>query len=154
MEKIRKIISYILVILVLVSFIFYLSLCFIGAYYVGSYGSGKIKIYEFETKKENLEKELNRICNNSKNISCKDSVNYIGRTYKKSLIIRLNSKPVYILKLSGDTDYSDLHLIYINGKSNDDFGWFSIEKYNNIKLFEKEIIEPLSKKYERLEIEN
>ncbi|WP_264536683.1 hypothetical protein [Flavobacterium sp. N1736] len=149
----RKIINYSILTLIAGSFIFYLSLYFIGGYYVGSYGSGKIRIYQFETKKENLEQALNSICNDSKNISCKDSINYIGRTYKKSLIIKLNDKPVYILKLSGDSVYSDLHLIYINGKKNDDFGWFSIEKYKKVKLFEKEIIEPLSKKYEYEKLE-
>jgi hypothetical protein len=153
MGKIKKYISYILVTLVLGSFIFYLSLYFIGGYYVGSYGSGKIEIYEFATKKENLEKELNRICSVSKNISCKDSINYIGRTYKKSLVIKLNSQPIYILKLSGEANYSDLHLIYIDGKSNEDFGWFSIGKYKKVKLFEKEIIEPLSKKYKYEKLE-
>lgn len=153
MGKIKKYISYILVILALGSFIFYLSLYFIGGYYVGNYGSGKIKIYEFETKKENLEKELNRFCSVSKNISCKDSINYIGRTYKKSLVIKLNYQPIYILKLSGEANYSDLHLIYINGKSNDDFGWFSIEKYKKVKLFEKEIMEPLAKKYKYEKLE-
>lgn len=153
MEKMRKIIKYILLMFVFMSIIFYTSIYILGSYYIGSYGSGNIKIYEFDTKKDNLEKELNRICNVSKNISCTDSINYIGRTYKKQLVIKLKSKPIYIIKLSGEANYSDLHLIYINGKSSDDFGWFSIEKYKKVKLFEDIIIKPLSKKYKRVEFD-
>lgn len=151
MGKINIYIKYTFTILVLGCFIFYGSLYIIGGYYIGSYGTGKINIYEFETKKENLQYELNNMCNNLKNISCKDSINYIGRTDKKSLVIKIDEKSTYILKLSGNDNYSSFHLIYINGNTDDDFGLFSLEKYKKIKLFEETIIEPLSKKFKRIE---
>lgn len=54
---------------------------------------------------------------------------------------------------SYNQNHSRFNLIYINGKSDDDFWWFSIEKYKKVKLFEEAIIEPLSKKIERIELE-
>lgn len=46
-----------------------------------------------------------------------------------------------------------LNLYFINGKGNDDFGWFSNKKNMQIKLFEENVIKPLSIKFERIEVE-
>jgi len=38
----------------------------------------------------------------------------------------------------------------VNNKNNEDFGWFSFEKYNALKLYKKTIIKPLSEKYKHV----
>ena len=159
----KKILNYILIIIISLSLLYNLMMFSLTYFYFhrsGGGGSNEIKEYEFKTTTFNLKKEFKVICDKSTYLSYNDSAYYshsIDVNANTIQITKEGEKLVYFLILNEKADDKNPHiefsLYYINGKSNDDFGWFSIEKYNNVKLFEKEIIEPLAKKYERIEAE-
>ncbi|OXB04647.1 hypothetical protein [Flavobacterium pectinovorum] len=139
------------------------SISIVVLYWVGfallfSYGAGgpkRIEAYDFKTTEKNLRKELTTICSNSNYLSYKDTIDDNGftKTLVTIQITEESNKTVYDLRLwnMGSDEITSFYLYYINSRSSDYFGWFSFEKYKKVKLFEKEIIEPLSKKFERVE---
>lgn len=141
------------------------ALSMVVLYWVGfailfSYGAGgpkRIEAYEFKTTKKNLRQELKMICSNSNYLSYKDTIDDNGftKTLVTIQITEESNKTVYDLRLwnmgSEEINNTSFYLYYINSKSSDYFGWFSIEKYKKVKLFEETIIDPLSKKFERIE---
>ncbi|OXB04645.1 hypothetical protein [Flavobacterium pectinovorum] len=157
----KKILKYLLIILVSLCILY--NLIIFGLTYLYFHrpdpsGSDEIKEYEFKTTTSNLKKEFKMICDKSSHLSYKDSVYYQNENTGNANTIQITKegeKLVYFLTLNEKLDDKNLHatffLYYINGKSEDDFGWFSFEKHKKVKLFEKEIIEPLSKKYKKLE---
>ena len=123
-------------------------------YFYGAGGQGRIKNYQFGISTSIIKNEIFSICNKKSSISCKDSISDLGGGYKQKLIVIKIEKDSFIIKdAEGGDLYTSYNLISINGKIDDDFGWFSFEKHKNIKLFEKEIIEPLSKKYKYEKLE-
>lgn len=123
-------------------------LSFAILYSYGAGGQGRIKNYQFGISTNIIKNEIFSICNKKSSISCKDSISDLGGGYKQKIIIIKIEKDSFIIKdAEGGDLYTSYNLISINGKSDDDFGWFSIEKYKKVKLFEKEIMEPLAKKY-------
>jgi len=126
------------------------------SYGAGSGETGLIKAYEYKGEVKDIKTIFDRTFD-KRIIHIHDSIvdgDYRGTFDKRLLIINSEkSNMQYIIELPHNQASFYFYLIYINGKSNDDFGWLSIEKYNNVKLFEKEIIEPLAKKYERIEAE-
>lgn len=126
----------------------------------GAGGEGKIKEYEFKMTMEDFQKNIRLLCSELKCYSYKEKVDNVG--YKMTLttiqIVENSKKIIYYLESQDLSDGNDkkttVYLIYINGKKNDDFGLFSLERYKNVKLFEKVIIEPLSKKYKRSVVKN
>lgn len=143
------VIGYVLVNLIIYSFTY--------LYSHGAGGAGKIKEYEFKTTANDFKKELKLICDKSEYISFKDTIENEG--YDKTLItIQIEKKLekiIYFAELQElsekDNRHVTLYLVYINGQKNDDFSWFSLEKYKKLKLFEREVIEPLSSKYEKID---
>ena len=139
------------------------SISIVVLYWVGfallfSYGAGgpkRIEAYDFKTTEKNLRKELTTICSNSNYLSYKDTIDNNGftKTLVTIQITEENNKTVYDLRLwnMGSDEITSFYLYYINSRSSDYFGWFSFEKHKKVKLFEKEIIELLSKKFERVE---
>lgn len=140
------------------------ALYWIGFAILFSYGAGnsmeeKIEMYEFNTTVENFKDELQMISNKSIYLSYQVSV--YGDNSGNANTIRIftdGQKLTYFLKLNERQDDKDipvkLNLYFINGKGKDDFGWFSNEKYKKVKLFEETIIDPLSKKFERIEVKD
>ncbi len=169
MKKILKylIIGFFIVIMLYELFMFF----FVSLYFQSSGETGKIENYKFELSDMALWRYYYKIDKESKMISIHDSIkftqwgSYDGMHYYKDnlTIIKIKDgktfkETVYILSYPGEINISDkkklnggFFLIYINGKTNDDFGWFSWEKHKKVKLFEETIIEPLSDKYERIE---
>ncbi|WP_264536685.1 hypothetical protein [Flavobacterium sp. N1736] len=157
-----KLIKYLAIIIFTIFLIYITPIVFFGFLYsYGAGGTGKIEGYEFKTEPAKLRKELKMICDKSKYLSYKDTLESKSNNGFEEILITIrvvkDSKEIaYESKLNGFSDEKNgilLLLIYINDKSNDDFGWFSSEKYNKIKLFEKEIIEPLAKKYKYEKLE-
>lgn len=133
-------------------------LYWIGFAILFSYGAGgpkRIEAYEFKTTKKNLQQELKMICSNSNYLSYKDTIDDNGftKTLVTIQITEENNKTVYDLRLwnMGSDEITSFYLYYINSRSSDYFGWFSFEKHKKVKLFESEVIDPLSKKFERVE---
>jgi hypothetical protein len=150
----NKVLKYLMISFLAIVIIY--NLLIFGLGYLYSHGAGgleKIEGYEFKTTTENFEKELKSICNKSKNLSFKDTIENEGyaKITMKIQIIDGDKKINYIGKLWNMSDenlsYTSFYLYHIDNKTNDDFSWFSIEKYKKIKLFEKEILEPISRKY-------
>lgn len=155
-------------IVVTISFVIYITpILFFGFLYShGAGGPGKIERYEFKTANENVDKSLKTInCKayiiSIKDIALGDSLDSKNKIYD-NLLMRIQIKNKKTSEIITDTtsfsesynqNHSRFNLIYINGKSDDDFWWFSIEKYKKVKLFEEAIIEPLSKKIERIELD-
>ena len=132
--------------------LYWLSFAILYSYGAGS--QGRIKNYQFGISTSIIKNEIFSICNKKSSISCKDSISDLGGGYKQKLIIIKIEKDSFIIKDGEGGDlYTSYNLISINGKSEDDFGWFSFEKHKKVKLFEKEIIEPLSKKYKYEKLE-
>lgn len=145
-----KWLSVFIVVIVISIFVYWLSFAILYSY--GAGGQGRIKNYQFGISTSIIKNEIFSICNKKSNIGCKDSISDLGGGYKQKLIIIKIEKDSFIIKdAEGGDLYTSYNLISINGKIDADFGWFSIEKYKKVKLFEKEIIEPLSKKFERVE---
>jgi len=157
---IRKILKYLMIIFI-VGYIFN-KLLFYGLIYIyfhrpGPSGPDEMKEYEFNTTVENLKNELQTISDKSIYISHQDSVH--GRSKINTVrIFKDGEKLTYYLELD-EREYDKhvpvkLSLYLINGKSEDDFGWFSKDKATKIKLFEDNIIDPLSKKFKRIEVKD
>ena len=134
--------------------LYWIGFAILFSYGAGSEGTGSFKRYEFKGNvadvKEVFEKTFDK-----ENIIIRDSIIYGNheKTIDEHLII-INLKEnntEYIIDFPNNNNDFYFYLIYINGKINDDFGWFSIEKYKKIKLFEKAIIEPMSEKFVRVE---
>lgn len=120
----------------------------------GSGGSGKIKNYQFEMSSSTFKNEIISLSHKISDLSCKDSINDMGGGYKQKMLIIIIKKDIFIIKdAEGGDFYTSFNLISINGMTDKDFGWLSIEKHQKVKLFEKVIIEPISKKYKRVEVE-
>ncbi|WP_264536684.1 hypothetical protein [Flavobacterium sp. N1736] len=136
--------------------LYWVGFAILFSYGAGSGGTGLIKVYEFKGEVNDMKAIFDQTLD-KKTIHIRDSIvdgDYRGTFDKRLLIINSDkSNMQYIIELPHNEGSFYFYLIYINGKINDDFGWFSIEKYNNIKLFEKEIIEPLSQKFKRIEAE-
>ena len=152
--KIIKWLSILAFTAIMIVAIYWIGLIFIFSYGAGSGGTGRIKSYEFNSKIDNIKTEFEKTFDKNV-IHLRDSVvdNSSRGTINENLII-INLKKnnmEYIIKTHISRDNFYFYLIYINGNINDDFGWFSLEKYKAIKLFEQEIIDPLSKKYKRIE---
>ncbi len=160
-----KIIKYIVFTIIVGWLLFLLGIMILGGYYVGDHGIGKIEEYFFKSSNIDLKNEIKRTSVKSKLI-IKDSIITPWEGYNNILsTIKIKNKNTsetitYVIAYYGNFDESfyntnktdcGFFLIYINGKTNDDFGWFSWEKYKKVKLFEETIIEPLSDKYERIE---
>lgn len=133
---------------------------FFGLIYFYFHGSvsppSKMKVYEFNTSIIKIKNELKTISHKSIYLSYKDSV--FGDSKINTIRIFKNGEQLtYYLELDEERNGKDLpvklNLYFINGKGNDDFSWFSIEKYKKVKLFEDNIIDPLSKQFERIEVE-
>lgn len=124
------------------------------SYGAGSGGTGSFERYEFKGNVVNV-KEVFEKTFDKENIIIRDSIideNQNKTSDEHLVIINLKENNTeYIIDFPNNNNDFYFYLIYINGKINDDFGWFSIEKYEKIKLFEKSIINPLSKKYKRVE---
>lgn len=155
-----RIIKYIGIVIIVSSVIYITPILFFGFLYSHGAGSpGKIKSYEFKTIPKDLRKELKKICDESKQLSYMDTLEDKSTNGYEEILTKIrlveNSKViVYESKLNGFSDEKNgvfFMLIYINNMSNDDFGWFSWERHRRVKLFEEKIIEPLSKKFERIE---
>ncbi|MFB9057206.1 hypothetical protein ACFFU9_10680 [Mariniflexile ostreae] len=132
----------------------WIGLIFIFSHGAGSGGTGLIKSYKFNLKTKNIKTEFDKTFDKNK-IHFRDSVvdnSYRGFFNESLIIINLKKHNMeYIVESPIGSDSLYFYLIYINGKIDDDFGWFFYDKYKAIKLFEKEIIEPLSEKYKRIE---
>ncbi|WP_282143465.1 hypothetical protein [Cellulophaga baltica] len=152
--KIIKWLSILAFTAIMIVAIYWIGLIFIFSYGAGSGGTGLIKSYEFNLKTKNIKMEFDKTFDKNK-IHLRDSVvdnSYRGFFNESLIIINLKKYNMeYIVESPIGSESLYFYLIYINGKKNDDFGWFSLEKYKAIKLFEQEIIDPLSKKYKRIE---
>ncbi|MBF7093172.1 hypothetical protein IUY40_16695 [Flavobacterium sp. ALJ2] len=151
----KKILNYLIITLITVCVLYNLIMFgFTYFYFHGTPSSpSKIEKYEFNTTAINLKKEFKTICDKSKYLSYKDSVDYDNVNTGNVNTIQITKKGeklTYFLRLNEVSDNKNkcvkLYLYYINGKGNDSFGWFSLEKYRKVKLFEETIITPLSKK--------
>lgn len=118
----------------------------------------KMKAYEFNTSIIKFKNELKIISDKSIYLSYQDSV--FGNSKINTIRIFENGeKLTYYLEVNEVNEENDkeptvaINLYFINGKGKDDFGWFSNTKNIQIKLFEENIIEPLSKKFEKIEVE-
>jgi hypothetical protein len=150
--KMIKWLSAFIVVIVISIFVYWLSFAILYSY--GAGGQGRINNYQFEISTSIIKNEIFSICNKKSSISCKDSISDLGGGYKQKLIVIKIEKDSFIIKdAEGGDLYTSYNLISINGKIKDDFGWFSFEKHKKVKLFEKEIIEPLSKKYKYEKLE-
>lgn len=106
-------------------------LSFAILYSYGAGGQGRIKNYQFEISTSIIKNEMFSICNKKSSISCKDSISDLGGGYKQKLIIIKIEKDSFIIKdAEGGDLYTSYNLISINGKIDDDFGWFPLK---NIK---------------------
>ncbi|CAA9196006.1 hypothetical protein [Flavobacterium collinsii] len=132
--------------------LYWIGFAFLYSYGAGSGGTGKIKNYKFEAHAKISINEFRKIFE-GQNIIIYDTIVKSSAFERENVIIYLEKeKTRYIISFpSEDGDFSSFMLIKINGQINDDFGWFSLDKYRKVKLFEDDIIEPLSKKYERIE---
>ncbi|CAI2768809.1 hypothetical protein [Flavobacterium collinsii] len=132
--------------------LYWIGFAFLYSYGAGSGGTGKIKNYKF---KAHAKISINEFRKNfeGQNIIIYDTIVKSSAFDRENVIIYLEKEKMrYIISFpSEDGDFSSFMLIKINGQINDDFGWFSLDKYRKVKLFEDDIIEPLSKKYERIE---
>ena len=158
-----KIVKYVLITISTGYLLFSLSIMIIGGYYVGSNESWLIKRYKFDTNNITLHNSLKGINSLDNNIIIKDILIKSDSKDKNDLYDTLTRIQIKNKKTSEMTNYTTCYsesysqnlcrfnLIYINGKTNDDFGWFSWEKYKAVKLFEESIIDPLSKKHEKIE---
>lgn len=134
--------------------VYWVSFAILFSYGAASGGTGSFERYEFKGNagdvKEVFEKTFDK-----ENIIIRDSI--IDKNHDKTIdehLIIINLKEnntEYIIDFPNNNNDFYFYLIYINGKTNDDFEWFSFEKYKKIKLFEENVIEPLSKKFERIE---
>lgn len=150
--KMIKWLSVFIVVIVISIFVYWLSFAILYSY--GAGGQGRIKNYQFGISTSIIKNEIFSICNKKSSISCKDSISDLGGGYKQKLIIIKIERNSFIIKdAEGGDLYTSYNLISINGKIDDDFGWFSLEKQRQVKLFEKEIIEPLAKKYKYEKLE-
>lgn len=131
---------------------------FFGLTYLYFHGSSnppsKMKEYEFNTSVIKFKNELKTISEKSMFLTYQDSV--LGASEINTLrIFKDGEELTYYLKVNEEQNDKDipvrLNLYFINGKGEDDFSWFSFEKYKKVKLFEENIIEPLSKKFERVQ---
>jgi len=138
-------------------------LLFFGLIYLyfggGVTPASKMEEYKFNTTVINLKKELQTICDRSIYLSYQNSVYGKNSTNQNSVrIFKDGEKLTYFLELDKESYDKDmpvnLSLYFINGKGEDDFGWFSNEKRSKVKLFQDSIINPLSKKFERIEVED
>lgn len=118
----------------------------------------KMKVYEFNTSIIKFKNELKIISDKSIYLSYQDSV--FGNSRINTIRIFENGeKLTYYLEVNEVNEVNDkettvaINLYFINGKGKDDFEWFSNTKNIQIKLFEENIIEPLSKKIEKIEVE-
>lgn len=154
---IRKIVKYLMIIFI-IGYIFN-KLLFYGLIYIYFHRTGpsdpdEMKEYAFNTTVENLKNELQKVSNKSIYISYQDSV--YGRSKINTVrIFKDGEKLTYYLEVD-EREYDKLvpvklTLYLINGKTEDDFGWFSKEKARKVKLFEDNIVDPLSKKFEKIE---
>lgn len=116
----------------------------------------KMKVYEFNTSIVKFKNELKIISDKSIYISYQDSV-FGDPKINTIRMFENGEKLTYYLEVNEVKNDKkvpvELNLYFINGKGKDDFGWFSNKKKIQIKLFEENIIEPLSKKFERIKIE-
>jgi len=135
--------------------LFNLIVIIVAAAFFGNNGTGKIEYYEFEMDSIMLKKELNLLQAKNEVKTLKDSIGEYERYFnfsiedKKSLD-DINYTLSYRSKITDQPTTSlPFYLIYVNGKINDDFYWFSLEKYRAIKLLEKTVIKPLSEKYKK-----
>lgn len=137
---------------IIIVVLYWVGFAILFSYGAGSGGTGVIKYYEF---KSNEKISINKFRNNfdKQNIAIYDTIDKSGAFNRQSVIIYLRKDQVkyMIVFPATEGDFSSFMLTRINGKTNDDFGWFSIEKYKKIRLFEESVIEPLSKKFERVE---
>lgn len=158
-----KLIKYIVIVLFIAFLIYSIPIFVFGFLY--SHGAGgrterKMESYEFKATTKNLKNGIKLICDKSKYLIYKDSVDYdIVNTGNVNTIqiIKDEDKLTYFLRLNEESADKNVKvkfcLYYINGKGKDDFGWFLNKKKKQIKLFEDNIIDPLSKQFERIEVE-
>lgn len=134
--------------------LYWVGFALLFSYGAGAGGAGRITAYKFKGEVNDIKAVFDKTFD-KRTIHIRDSIvdgDYRGAFDTRLLIIDSDkSNMQYIIKLPPSEGSFYFYLIYINGKINDDFGWFSIEKYRGINLFESEIIDPLSKKFERIE---
>ena len=127
-----KWLSVFIVVIVISIFVYWLSFAILYSY--GAGGQGRIKNYQFGISTSIIKNEIFSICHKKSSISCKDSISDLGGGYKQKLIVIKIEKDSFIIKdAEGGDLYTSYNLISINGKIDDDFGWFSFEKHKNIK---------------------
>lgn len=135
-------------------------LLFFGLTYLYFHGSSnppsKMKGYEFNASIIKFKNELKAISDKSIYLVYKDSI-FEESKINTIRMFKNGEKLTYYLEVNEKRNDKDklveLSLYFINGKGKNDFGWFSNEKNRQIKLFEENIIEPLSKKFEKIEAE-
>ncbi|MBF7092635.1 hypothetical protein IUY40_13950 [Flavobacterium sp. ALJ2] len=134
--------------------LYWVGFAILFSYGAGSGGTGSFERYEFKGNGANAKKVFEKTFE-KEDIIIRDSVideNH-DRTIDEHLII-INLKEnntEYIIDFPNNNNDFYFYLIYIDGKINDDFGWFSFEKHKKLKAFEEVIIKPLSKKFKRVE---
>jgi len=154
----RKILKYLMIIFI--SGYIFNKLLFFGLTYLYFHGSvsppSKMKVYEFNTSVMKFKNELKIISDKSIYLVYKDSI-FEESKINTIRMFKNGEKLTYYLEVNEKRNDKDklveLSLYFINGKGKNDFGWFSNEKNRQIKLFEENIIEPLSKKFEKIEVE-
>jgi hypothetical protein len=157
-KNIFKILAICVLIYFIIQLIYFFGFALMFSYGAGSGSEGAIESYDFKIDSISFSKEWKHIARENKEIEIKEDSISKGEYISHTSVLFINIKKTNHFKMcyyhtsnEKKEPITVTYLVRINNKTNDDFGWFSIEKYKGKKLFEETIVAPLSKKYERLE---
>ena len=155
-DKIFKILAIGVLIFLTIQIIYFFWFALIFSYGSGSGTEVAIESYYFKIDSVSFRKEWKSL--SVKAVKIKDSIWKRDDSFDQYILF-INIKKsnnfkmyYYYTRNENNESITVIHLVRINSKTNDDFGWLSWEKYKEVKLFEKSIIDPLSNKYERTEL--
>jgi hypothetical protein len=155
-DKIFKILAIGVLMFFTIQLIYFFWFAFIFSYGSGSGTEVAIESYYFKIDSVSFRKEWKSL--SVKSVKIKDSIWKREDSFDQYILF-INIKKsnhfkmyYYHTRNENNEPITVTHLVRVNNKTNDDFGWISWEKYKEVKLFKKSIINPISNKYKRIEL--